>query len=162
MLNDLPETLTLYPSKLKWLGILALACGFVAIAVFVMQDAPPHLRALVGGFFGLGIPVALLQIFGKGSWLRLDQDGFQYAQFGKKHAFGWHEVSEFGVWKMKQGFFTTSSHVGFSTEADSARTLGKINTALVGATGTLPDTYGKSAKDLAELMNAFRDRALGA
>lgn len=161
-MTELPETLILYPSKAKWLGIVALAAGFVAIAVFVMKDAPTHLRALVGGFFGLGIPVGVLQIFGKGSWLRLDEDGFEYAQFGRKYAFAWQDVSEFGVWKMKQGFLTTSSHVGFSTEADNAKTLGKVNTALVGATGTLPDTYGKSAKELAGLMNAYRNRALTA
>lgn len=154
------DSLTLYPGKQKWLGVLVISTLFVLTAVFLITDEPLTLRAMVGGFFGLGVPLSLLQLFGTSSWLRLEETGFEYAQFGRKFRYDWANVSEFGLWKMKQGLLTTSSHVGFSTEANSAKLLGKINNALVGASGTLPDTYGMSAEKLAELMNTWREKAL--
>lgn len=154
------EPLIFYPGKLKWFSMLAICAGFVAIGVFVMVDAPILMRALIIGFFGIGIPLSLAQMFGGISWLKLDEDGFEFSQFGRKFAYRWLDVSEFGVWKMKQGFLTTSAHVCFSTEADAGKAMGKVNQFMTGGTGSLPDTYGMSARKLAELMNTWRDIAL--
>ncbi len=42
------------------------------------------------------------------------------------------------------------------------RTISAINTALAGRNAALPDTYGFSVDELAELMQRWRDRATGA
>jgi len=41
------------------------------------------------------------------------------------------------------------------------RTVAKLNVSLVGRNAGLPDTYGLSADVLADLMDRWRDRAVG-
>jgi len=51
--------------------------------------------------------------------------------------------------------------VSFSNSQDEGKLLAQVSTTLTrGHSGALGDTFGMKAEDLAELMNAFRLRAL--
>lgn len=51
--------------------------------------------------------------------------------------------------------------VVFDEYAPKKINLAKANKALFGFTSSLPDTYGRRAADLAQLMNTWRSRAAG-
>ena len=151
----LPKTMTLKPSKLKWVVTLLVCLVFVAAAVFLIPtEEDQTMRWLTVGFFGIGVFASLPGLFGVGG-LELDQEGFTIMHWGKNTRRTWRECSEFSVLHMRGGPF-----VGFSSETDAGKAAAGLARSLVGETGMLPDRYGVSAKALAELMNRFRTRAL--
>ena len=154
----LPETMSLKPSKLKWAMVLLVSLAFVAGVIFIIPpDEDPMMRWLTIGFFSLCAAASLLGLFGVGG-LDLDRDGFDVVTLGKKKTRRtWRECSEFSVIKLPRG----GRFVGFSSETDSRKMAAGLARSLVGETGMLPDKYGMKAKDLADLMNRFRARALG-
>lgn len=148
--SDLPETLVLRPSRAKWLGAAAVCFLMLSlgIAISFVSFNLGLVLALVGG---LGLIVSLSQIANGTSRLELKRDGFSETLFGKTVFHHWSAVSSFTVWGAEQGF-QKDEFVGYTI---------KRNSNPAEPQSTLGDTYGKSAEDLAELMNAFRQRALG-
>jgi hypothetical protein len=153
--DNLPDRLSLKPSKLKWAIVLLISLTFVLLALFVIPpDEDPTMRWLTIGFFGLGILASIPGLLGIGG-LDLDREGFTISAMGRKSRRTWRECSEFSILSMRGGPF-----VGFSSKTDEANPASAISRGLVGETGMLPDKYGMKAKDLAALMNRFRARAL--
>lgn len=118
------------------------------------------LRWLVGGFSGLVVVAAAMQLFSGRTWLRLDLEGFEQAMLGRRMQCRWDEVSDFGTWSMRQGFFTVHRGVAFDRPGDEGKVVARMNRAIAGGTTALGDTFGMRAEDLAALRNAFRERAL--
>ena len=79
---------------------------------------------------------------------------------GRKTSNRWDEVSEFGIYAIKSSFVTASKFVCFDRYADEGKKMTELSRSMVGATAQLADTFGMKAEALAELMNAFRNRAL--
>jgi hypothetical protein len=154
--GNLPDKLSLKPSKLKW-GIMLLgSLAFLALVLFIVPpDEDPTMRWLAIGFSGLCALASIPGLLGIGG-LDLDRDGFTISAMGRKSRRTWRECSEFSILSMRGGPF-----VGFSSETDSKNPASSISRGLVGETGMLPDKYGMKAKDLAALMNRWRARALG-
>jgi len=69
----------------------------------------------------------------------------------------WDDVSEFHVALIPGSGIR---NVVFSRDASPHRRLATINRSLVGGTDTLPDAYGRTPGELADLMNKWRLRAL--
>jgi hypothetical protein len=157
--DPLSETLELRPARLKWLIIFLISAGFVSIAVFIGPADNPLTRLGSGGFFLLCGLIALPQMLGVGGRLLLDRDGFTCKTLFNAFRCQWAECSEFAV--ATQGF---RSAVGFDLlSADTAHPrLAAVARGLTGYSGGLADNYGVSPPDLADLMNRFRNRALGA
>ena len=154
--DSLPEKLSLKPSKLKWATVLLISLSFVLLALFVIPpDEDPMMRWLAIGFFGLGVLASIPGLLGVGG-LELDGEGFTISAMGRKTRRTWRECSEFSILKMRGGSF-----VGFSSETDAKNPASGVSRSLVGETGMLPDKYGMKARDLADLMNRFRARAVG-
>lgn len=159
--SALPDHLELRPSRLKWLVVLLVSAMFSGLGIVMFmtgQDAV--MSALTAGFFGLGVVVSLLQLFSRTNGLVLHRDGFAWSVFGRQKRFGWDEVSAFHVWSQKQGFVTTSRHVGFTPLGQTGGIVTGIAKHMTGGSASLPDLYGLKADRLAALMNAFRARAL--
>ena len=153
--DNLPNRMSLKPSKLKWAIVLLISLTFVLLAVFVIPpDEDPMMRWLAIGFFGLGVLASIPGLLGVGG-LDLDREGFTISAMGRKTRRTWRECSEFSILNMRGGPF-----VGFSSKTDEANPASSISRGLVGETGMLPDKYGMKAKDLALLMNCFRARAM--
>lgn len=155
--EPLPDSMALKPDRMRWLLIFLICAGFVAIAIWLGPEREPLLFYGAGGFFLLCALVAAPLMFGVGSSLTLDRNGFScrtlFRTFRRewKHCSAFHPVST-GLRKF----------VGFSTpqdETDHPR-LAAANRAAIGASGMLPDTFGLSADDLCDLMNAYRSRAI--
>jgi hypothetical protein len=106
-------------------------------------------------FFGLGILASIPGLLGVGG-LDLDSDGFTINHWGRKTRRTWRECSEFSIISMRGGRF-----VGFSSKTDAAHPAAGLARSMVGETGMLPEKYDMKARDLAGLMNRYRERALG-
>jgi len=121
--------------------------------------------APLSGFFvtascGVGTIISLMMLMPSGSSLRLDGSGFETTKFFfVRQRYRWCEVSDFVVW----GAMIGQDMVVFKAEKPHLHASERINAALAGGrNGYLPDTYGKAAVDLAQLMTSWRDLAINA
>ncbi len=155
--DPLPNGMTLKPDRLRWLIVFLISAGFVAIAVWI-GPSDPMLFYGAGGFFLLCGLVAAPLMFGVGSSLTLDPDGFSCKTLFRTFRREWRECSVF--YPVSTGM---RKFVGFSTAQDEAAhpNLAALNRGMIGASGMLPDTFGYSAEALSDLMNRFRARSLG-
>ncbi|MBI1358996.1 MAG: hypothetical protein GC155_01800 [Alphaproteobacteria bacterium] len=157
--NQLPDTLELRPSRLKWAAIFLVSAFFASVAVWLGQAAAPIARWSVAIFFTVCAFVSVVQMTGRGAGLTLDRNGFVCRSLFSSFRREWVECTGFaalGVGPRKMvGFTTVRDELLHPRLAAAAR-------GMTGTAGALPDTYGLSANDLADLMNRFRDRAVGA
>jgi hypothetical protein len=154
--DPLPERMELKPARLKWLIVLLISLGFVAIAVWVGDGMPLWQRLASGGFFALCAVIAFPQMIGVGARLSLDMEGFTCQTLGRSFRRTWVECSLFTP--VRAG---GRDMVGFSTAQDECAhpRMAGVARAVIGQAGALPDTFGMSAVDLCDLMNRFRARA---
>lgn len=157
-MSELPETMTLRPSRMRWLALLVVAVVLSSAAVWAMEDFFPAMRWVVGVFFGLAAVIALLNVIGIASRLDLGRDSFTCVTLFRSFTRMWKDCSAFDPVRVGLNKF-----VGFSSEEDDAAKpkLASANKHMIGHSGMLPDTYGLSAEELAALMNRFRARAKG-
>jgi hypothetical protein len=154
-MDRLPN-MTLKPSRLKWIMVLLGCSAFVASAIFLIpREDDPTMWWLTVSFFGLGALASIPGLLGIGG-LELDPDGFTINHWGRRTRRTWRECSEFSIIDMRGGPF-----VGFTSKTDEAKFGASLSRSLVGETGMLPEKYGMKARDLADLMNRYRARALG-
>ena len=157
MTTSLPNEVVLKASPLKWIGILSLCALFVWGGFLLLSDGDNKLAAWICFLlFGVvGVPVSLFQLIRPGR-LTLDEKGFEQVMMGRSLKCNWHDVSDFGVMRVSRNKF-----VSFSQAKDEGKVMANLSKTITGNhSGALGDTFGMKAKDLAELMNAFRDRAL--
>lgn len=156
--DTLPDSLVLKPDRLRWLVVFLISAGFVGVAVWLGPDEDPMIFWGAGGFFLVCALIAAPLMFGVGSSLTLDRDGFSCRTLFRTFRRKWRECSAF--YPVSAGM---RKFVGFSTQLDEAAhpNMAAVSRALVGASGMLPDTFGYSADGLSDLMNRFRARALG-
>lgn len=153
MKATLPESVLLRAPRAKALWLLLGSIGFVIIGVIIVREGEAF-GWLVIGFFSLGVPAALLKIFGK-SALLLDRDGFEMPMLIGRRRYSWREVSAFEVvtvYGATMIVFDDKKSGGFLDDANRAvcgRNAG-IGAALIA------DDIGETCA----LFNAFRERAL--
>ena len=148
----MPKTKILKPSPFKTIILLLVSLGFVSLTPIVMNKNPT--MAWVNAiFFGLCAIVLIIQLFPKTSHLKLTEEGFEVKSLFKSHFTKWSDVEFFGV-----GYLGNTKAVMFNySENHTKQKLGKqIASAMTGAEGGLPNTYGMKAKELAELMNEWK------
>jgi hypothetical protein len=135
--------------------LLLLGSGaFVVAGFFVL---PTHPAAAYGAiaFFGLGVVVAVVQLLPGSSYLELDERGFMTCTMFRKGFVPWQDVGEFypcTIPSSTRAMVAYRFAPGYTPQA----TTRKVLNALAGAEAALPDTYGRSAKELAELLNTIR------
>ena len=97
----------------------------------------------VASFFGLGLVVTVAQFWPAASDLKLTPKGFVCCTLFRQWSAGWESVSEFYVGRI----------------GDEEKVIFKRS----GSSGTkfLPDTYGRTLLELADLMNDWRRRGMG-
>jgi hypothetical protein len=140
---DLPSTLTLEASKLRWALVGGAGLLFVAMGVFLMMRGDVVVGALSAGFFGRVTLTAIPGLTGWRSRLDLDAQGFTCVTPLRTWRREWSDCSVFTPIRIRFNRF-----VGFSAESDDRQKP------------MLPDTYGRKPENLARLMNRFRARAL--
>ena len=89
----------------------------------------------------------------------LNLDGFEFIRFFRRsRRYAWRDSTGFAAWTFKN-----NEIVVFDCPVPdniAVRGLAKFNRELSGHVGGLPDTYGLTAGDLAELMTRWRERAI--
>lgn len=148
------EPLILRPSKWKAIGLL-LICTIFALLGIRMGLSGEWIGYLCAAFFGLGVPVSILQFLPGASFLRIDAEGLTTRTMFRESHVPWNIVDQFFVVGMKQSGLTVHRMVGFNyrPEYDQRRTSRQIAETISGCEGGLPDTYGMKAEDLAALLN---------
>ncbi len=153
------ETRTLYPGKLKWgfVSLIMLTMAGFGIFFLISEGADSGYKPWIAAIFGsLGLIISLVQIFGKLSSLTLTSEGFKVRNMGReKDLVRWQDCLGFGVASIRRNKMIIYDHV-----QDIETLQGKVSIGLVGASSSLPDTYGMKPQALAALMNAYRAKAL--
>ena len=148
----MPKTKTLKPSIFKTILCLLGSLVFVATTPLVMETKP-IIAWLELILFGLCTIVFTIQLFPNTSHLKLTEEEFEVKSIFKSHFTKWSAIESFGV-----GYMGNNKAVIFNySENHTKQKLGKqIASAMTGAEGGLPNTYGMKAKELAELMNEWK------
>ena len=133
-----------------------LSVGFVVGGIWMIREGE-KIGWFVAGFFTLCILVFLLQLFPKSSFLTVCEEGIEFCALFRSHKVPWSDISEFGVCRVPG-----NRMVGFnySAEYPRARKARALSKALTGCEGALPDTYGFSVDELAELLSAYHQEKL--
>jgi len=145
---------TLYPPRMKspWRIALGLFCLWAAFT-FHFESGFMRFLALLGGIF------SLMPGYG---WLKLDQDGFTFKSLFSTSTTPWANVESFGVITYRAlVFIPINRQVGWRIAKNVKRPMiQKAAGALARYDAVLPDTYGMKATELADLLEAWRVRAL--
>lgn len=150
---DRPETVTLYPNRLKWIGVLAGGLVFTGIGLFVMNADDGFMRWLVVGFFGFVAVAGAITLLPNAGFLKLDADGFTTRSMFRDSRTRWQDVGAFSTMSVRGNSFVTYDKGEDSMIAAVNRMVGDLSNAL-------PDTYGMKAEELAALMERYRQAAL--
>jgi hypothetical protein len=145
--NELPETLFMPPSRARWVFAVALSVVIVGTNFFVASTQEAPALAILAAIFSFTGLAAGIQLVPGSAGLWLDRQGFTFRMFWYDRRREWKEItpilsSQVGLLQM----------VGFNRASDKPNQPREV----------LPDTYGISANELAELMNHWRDTAIKA
>ncbi len=159
-----PKTMMMYPKKSSAIWLLIGGIAFTAIGIW-MGSSKGWIGYLIASFFSLCIPIAVIQLIPGSTFLKLDSNGFTICNLFRKTFVPWSAVQEFFVITMRQTGVNVHEMVGFNfiPSYDKAKIARNIAYAIGEAEGGLPDTYGRKAGELAEIMNSWliRDRETG-
>lgn len=152
MEDELPDEILLKTPRWKTLLLLAICLAFVAAGVWLVGRGDV-VGWLVLLFFGAGIPVLLVQLSRGGGHLRIDHVGIHINSLRKENTYLWEDLAGFHVVSMSGVKMVA---IQFARESQKERVGRKFAQNLTGVEGTLPDTYGFKAQDLALLLNDYR------
>lgn len=120
-----------------------------------MIDNGEYTGWFVALFFSICTVVFIVIFLPNSSYLRITNQGFEIRSLYRSNFTNWNEVKEFGygyVGGKKMVVFNYSpSHSKFQTTKNVAKTLTSIE-------GALPDIYGKSPEELAQLLNELKEK----
>jgi hypothetical protein len=151
--DQLTSEIELRPSKLGNI-VFFLICVVFVLAITTFRAPRNRVAWMIAAIFGLGAVVFIVNLIPGVSYLKLNRGGFVVRSLFRTWPLRpWSEVSEFRVATFGPG----NQRVLYDFEGGPAA-LRKINTAIVGATNALPETYGLKAQELADLMNDWRHR----
>jgi hypothetical protein len=149
------ETKILKPKRLKTIGLLLICILFVIAGIFLIEKN--SFRAWLGIiFFSLCMVLFVIQLIPNSSHLKLTKNGFEIRSLFKSNYTKWSDVEVF-----KTGYVGQNKMVmfDFSKEHKKHNIGKKIAKFLASNEGSLPNTYGMKATDLAELMNKWKSES---
>lgn len=140
---------TIRPSLARNLLYSTTSAGLAAVFVYLAQAGetealPAYLAAFV---LTIGAGVLLAAHFPDATYIRLTEDGFEIRELFKSRHYRWQEVTAFAPRRRLLG--TTIEYAYFDPE--SGQPTGQV----------LPTGFGISVFRLLQLMNEWRDRAVG-
>lgn len=146
------ESIILKPKRSRTIGLLLVCTIFVAVGSFLL-DKEPIVAWFTIVFFGLGVIVFIIQLFPNASYLKLTKEGFEIRSLFRSDFTNWKDVQVFrsgnaGPNKMVM-FDFAERHKKFKQGK-------KIAKSISGNQGALPNSYGMSVTELAELMNEWK------
>jgi hypothetical protein len=148
------HALTLRPGKSSAIWLL-LVCGLSVVGGVWVGQEKGWVGYLCAALFALGIPVALVQLLPGSTYLRISEDGLSFANLFRVTTIPWNVIDQFFVVSAKQMGMTVHKMVGFNyvPTYDRSRTARCVSSAIAQCEGALPDTYGKKAEELVDMLN---------
>lgn len=159
MTSEIRPTI-LRPGKLTSILLLVGCLIFVVAGVFLGMSGK-WIGWLCAAFFGLGIPLAIIQMIPGASSLEVRSDGFEICHVFRKRFIPWSMVDKFHIIDVTPISWSKTKRVGFDLlHPDGKASTGQeLSKSLAGSEDMLPDNYGKKADDLVEFMNANLKKA---
>lgn len=149
------EPATLVPSRKQWWVIVIGAGIFFVISLLAVGFSGDPAALIVTAFAGFWAVLGAIMLAPGANSLRLDENGFEIEHLFRRKKYRWGDVNDFAVRRV--GEFNQEV-VSFEAGAEANLSLWqRINGALIGKSGCLPNTYGMAAEDLAKLMTAWKN-----
>ena len=142
----LPESITLYPSKIKWIFMIVVSILFLVVGI--ADSGGDWINSLICVFGGLGILVSILTLWPNSSWLKLGPDGMRERVLFRKFYYHWSEVTHFGITVVRHrsgAHRSDTEFVSFWMKCDHDMR-------------SLSECYGKKAEELMEILEPYRNR----
>ncbi|MGU3359164.1 hypothetical protein ACLBWX_02400 [Methylobacterium sp. M6A4_1b] len=161
LLARYPGPVVLRASKRKLLVLAALSAAFGGVMLWTLlyEAIPIAAQVLVwpGVVLFLGGAPLMIVIAIRGSALHLDGVGLTIVQADRVRRVGWHDASGFTAVAVSRA---AQRIVMFDDASAEDTRLAAMNRKLTGRGMGLPDTYGLDPDALAELLTAWRMRAV--
>lgn len=162
LLARYPGPLVLKAAKGKLLVFSFLSAAFGGVILWMLlHEALPPLKQLIlwpgAGFFLLGAVMLLVRAAKDDTALRLGRDGFETRQVWNGRTIRWQDTSEFTVVSVSRA---VPKLIVFDDAAVERGGTAGLNRHIVGRNSSLGETYGLTHETLADLLNAWRTRAL--
>jgi hypothetical protein len=142
-------------SRTKWLAILLICAAYVAMGLLILPKQPSVAWAIA--FFGLCGLSAFVTLLPGSTYLRLTREGYEQRALFRTWKQSWQQIERFQAyrkptsWRRYVGIIYDPSYKG-------RRRARRLNRSLAGVDDALPNTYGLSADELANLMNEWLNR----
>ena len=156
----LPESTTLYPSKIFWALIILASIGFIALGIYLIagDDVIPvrGVTTIPGTLFGqilcviFGLLIfwSVLTLWPGSSWVKIGPDGIRHQVIFRKFHYRWSDINRFEIMTVQIGAGKTKSKAKFLSfwmkTDDQMRSLG--------------EGYGKKPEELLEILESYRNR----
>jgi len=144
----------LRPNPWKQTVLILICAAFVALGGFLVSRGDAFGWVCVA-FFGAGLLVFFLGLLPGSSYLELRRDGFEMSSLYRKWFVRWSDVESFFSRRIASNRMVCWDYV---PEYQGHARGRRFSASLAGVEAALPDTYGRSANELAELMNEWRLR----
>ena len=144
----LPESMTLYPSKIKWVLVILVSIGFFALGIYTIEsdDTGILLGQVICVMFSLVILWSTLTLWPGSGWLKLGPDGIRNKVIFRKFHYRWSDINRFGIWIVQDpGLPTTTKYVSFWMKPDDQMR-------------SLSECYGKKPEELVKILESYRNR----
>jgi hypothetical protein len=157
ILAKFPGPVTLSVSRRKWFLMLVGSGAFTAAGIaMASSNASTGWPGAI--FFGLCTVVATVMLLPGAGMLRLDRDGFEVTSLFRRHRSRWPDTRGFESAAIPPSMI---HRVVYDDANLSGKSIAWLNAMIAGHNAGLPDTFGlSSARDLADLMTRWRERAL--
>lgn len=149
MNSDQQLPIKLKPSYLKLIVSFAFALAFTVVGIW-LRSTLPILGNVTAGFFGLCMIVFGVQFLPGCAYLELTEDEFVVCNLFQKKSVNWSDVASFSVRKFPGNNLVVWNYSKAYGDAEAER---KLSDKVTRTEASLPDTYGMTAEDLAELLN---------
>lgn len=132
-----------------------------ALILFAIDDPPEGLAVLLVWpaiiLFTIGVPFAALALL-RGATLEMNAQGFELRSGLQRYSLPWSEASGFRAF-----YVPPAGHPGVVYDnAALASRVARANRFISGGSSGLSETYGLPPEELADLLNAWRAKALDA
>ncbi|REC45094.1 PH domain-containing protein [Chryseobacterium sp. 5_R23647] len=142
-MQNLP--LILKPSKIKNIILILISIGFISLGISLLEKNM-LIAVLNIVFFGICLIIFIINLLPNSSHLTIDEKGIEMKNLFRTTFIPWQAVSGF-----KTKFIFVNKLVTFTIDEKLLE-----SSKMKGKTGAFPDTYGMSAKNLANLLNQYK------
>lgn len=153
---DITTTRVLRPSRLKTIAWLAVSAAFTAGGVWMVYSGEV-MGWFVALFFGLCVVVFAVLLLPNSAYLSIGPDGFTVCSLFRAHSYRWSDVGPFAVDCPRPCPYRMVVF-NFSEKYCASPRARKVAAAMTGYEGALPDSYGMTLEELADLLNENRER----